>query len=404
MFDLKDHATCVLLFFALGSAVLFGSFVASPVAANSALQSCGVPTISLGVPSVKGLTVIVNGVTLPGSSGCSIAYISWNWGDGSPTSNNWFPATHTYGAEGLYTITVTTHQSDGGTASASTAVNLVGPQTIGNPNSTSPALTGLLSGEFPSITVDTGTYALGIVIVIGIAEAFMVLKRRRITLKGRVNVLNHAGNSKPVLLSYSPVIIGAKIARIILGLVALFVIVSFLFSLYSNPASFTDIWQGVVISLIVILILNWLVGKAEYGWEKHQEGREQRLKGLIDTYGKISLKDLSTRLGISVPQTEDLITRMRAADKINARIENGNAISGSAGTSGVGRYCTNCGKSLALVNGRWWCENCKIAAAEETTGVKEVIKEREVVMFACKHCGGRNLQTSTFCSNCGAPL
>jgi ribosomal protein L40E len=204
-------------------------------------------------------------------------------------------------------------------------------------------------------------------------------------------------------LSYSPIVVGAKIIRIILGLLALFIIVNFLFTLFYNPYSFVNLWQGTLVSLIVVWILYWLVGKAEFGWKRHQEDRAQRLRGLIDTYGKITLTDLSAKMGMSTHQTEDLIAHMRAEGKINARIEGGNVISES-GTPAVSHFCTNCGKPLSFVNGRWWCESCKIQGTAEAPSVKEVIKEREVVMVACKHCGARNLQTATFCSRCGAAL
>lgn len=107
--------------------------------------SCGAPTISLDTPSVSGLTVSVNGVTLPGGPGCSISYISWTWGDGT-SSNSWFPATHTYTSDGAFTIMVTTHQSDGQTASASTSVDIfVG----GSPSCSFPPGVVYSSGNFP---------------------------------------------------------------------------------------------------------------------------------------------------------------------------------------------------------------------------------------------------------------
>jgi PKD repeat protein len=92
---------------------------------TTSVTQCGYPTLTPGAPSIFGLTVQFNGVSLalPGSSMCSITSVSWNWGDGS-SSNSWFPATHTYASPGTYTITVTAHQSDGQTASASTTVQV----------------------------------------------------------------------------------------------------------------------------------------------------------------------------------------------------------------------------------------------------------------------------------------
>ncbi len=55
---------------------------------------------------IDGLNVSVNGAVVP-PPGCPIiTRIEWNWGDGS-VNDSWFPATHTYGTPGNYTVTVT---------------------------------------------------------------------------------------------------------------------------------------------------------------------------------------------------------------------------------------------------------------------------------------------------------
>jgi hypothetical protein len=86
-------------------------------------DSCGTPSISLQTPTINGLSVSVNGVTQPGSSGCGITSISWGWGDGT-SSTSWFPALHVYSSPGSYTITATTYQSDGQTATVSTTISI----------------------------------------------------------------------------------------------------------------------------------------------------------------------------------------------------------------------------------------------------------------------------------------
>ena len=70
------------------------------------------PSLSLYTPQVNGLSVSINGVAAPGTSGASITRIFWNWGDGR-SGNQWFPGSHTYDRGGSYTVTVTAYQSDG---------------------------------------------------------------------------------------------------------------------------------------------------------------------------------------------------------------------------------------------------------------------------------------------------
>jgi hypothetical protein len=70
------------------------------------------PSLDLSAPEISGLTVTINGATLPGYPGTSIEKIHWNWRDGA-SEDAWFPATHTYGHPGIYRISVTSYQSDG---------------------------------------------------------------------------------------------------------------------------------------------------------------------------------------------------------------------------------------------------------------------------------------------------
>lgn len=87
----------------------------------------GPPSLVLFDPTVEYLfTVTVNGVTLPGTTGTSITYIHWDWGDGGG-DNQWFPATHIYPDFGDYTVTVTSYQSDGQSTTKTTTVTLIPP-------------------------------------------------------------------------------------------------------------------------------------------------------------------------------------------------------------------------------------------------------------------------------------
>jgi len=70
------------------------------------------PSLHLFPPQISGLTVTVDGVALPRTTGTSITRINWIWGDGT-SEDAWFPATHTYTQSRTYTISVTAYQSDG---------------------------------------------------------------------------------------------------------------------------------------------------------------------------------------------------------------------------------------------------------------------------------------------------
>jgi hypothetical protein len=70
------------------------------------------PSLDLFAPEVDGLSVSVNGVTLPGTPDAIVVLIHWNWGDGY-SEDHWFPASHTYASPGNYLITVTSYQDDG---------------------------------------------------------------------------------------------------------------------------------------------------------------------------------------------------------------------------------------------------------------------------------------------------
>jgi PKD repeat protein len=56
--------------------------------------------------------VTINGVTLPGTGGAAVNRLGWEWGDGT-SEEHWFPATHSYGKAGEYTVKVTSYQNDG---------------------------------------------------------------------------------------------------------------------------------------------------------------------------------------------------------------------------------------------------------------------------------------------------
>ncbi|WP_457205393.1 PKD domain-containing protein [Nocardioides sp. P5_C9_2] len=92
--------------------------------AEPAGNSAPVPTF---VQSCSGLTCSVSSAgTADPNTGDVIAY-SWNWGDGTPVSTGASPAAHVYAAAGSYTITLTTTDGWGKTASTTRTVTLSEP-------------------------------------------------------------------------------------------------------------------------------------------------------------------------------------------------------------------------------------------------------------------------------------
>ena len=96
---------------------------------------------------MDGLQVNINGVTIPGTRGTAISRINWDWGDGL-SEDRWFPAFHTYKADGLYTVKVTSFQTNGLSTSKSLTVQ------TGHQKPAAPLVTrsGTYSGfsDFPS--------------------------------------------------------------------------------------------------------------------------------------------------------------------------------------------------------------------------------------------------------------
>jgi hypothetical protein len=79
------------------------------------------PTISLLTPGINGLSVSINGITLPTASNASITGIVWDWGDGQKITG-WFPQTHIYNQSGIYNVVVTSTDSNGKSQSASVTI------------------------------------------------------------------------------------------------------------------------------------------------------------------------------------------------------------------------------------------------------------------------------------------
>ena len=79
--------------------------------ANLQVNAVNAITLDLLSPEYSSCgNVSINGVVLTSSG--TITRLSWDWGDGVVV-DSWFPATHRYGTNGSYTVTVTAFSSTG---------------------------------------------------------------------------------------------------------------------------------------------------------------------------------------------------------------------------------------------------------------------------------------------------
>jgi hypothetical protein len=170
-----------------------------------------------------------------------------------------------------------------------------------------------------------------------------------------------------------------KIVRILLGLAALYVVITTFLDFVRNPYAFMmeggNRILGVFVSLIIIAIIYSIVGRAEQGLVKREAEKQMKLKGFVEAYHQASIATLATKVGLSTQRTEELIVKMKSEGKLNCRIE---------------------GDTVTYLG--------PLQTQTPSPVSREVIKEREVVMTECGHCGTRNPQTSSYCANCGAPL
>lgn len=88
--------------------------------------TCPPPSVGLARPTVKELTVSVDGKVAAGCRNARIEKQVWEWGDGVVQAGE-FPAQHTYAKPGHYVIVVTVYDSRGQSASARAAVSVEEP-------------------------------------------------------------------------------------------------------------------------------------------------------------------------------------------------------------------------------------------------------------------------------------
>lgn len=69
------------------------------------------------------LTAKIDGIAVPGSRNVTLTKVNWSWGDGQ-SSDQQFPATHTYAELGTYIILIKAFQSDGLSTTKSLSITL----------------------------------------------------------------------------------------------------------------------------------------------------------------------------------------------------------------------------------------------------------------------------------------
>lgn len=100
-----------------------GTFLSESIITKSGAP----PELALNTPTVTGLTCKINGSAAAVTSGTSISWVLWQWGDGATTTSTMFPQSHTYTTTGSHTVTVTATDSDGDAASMSEACDVSAP-------------------------------------------------------------------------------------------------------------------------------------------------------------------------------------------------------------------------------------------------------------------------------------
>jgi hypothetical protein len=115
------------------------------------------------------LTVRIEGIAISGNQNSTITNINWNWGDGQ-SSDQQFPATHTYARVGTYVVTVKVLQSDGLATIKSISISVQE-----NPFSQNPTT----SGEGSSVTAEMWMVLLAVVIVVILASSVLVRSRTK---------------------------------------------------------------------------------------------------------------------------------------------------------------------------------------------------------------------------------
>jgi hypothetical protein len=113
---------------------------------------CESPRIVLFAREIfqNNLTVLINGTVLPGQN-LTISNVEWNWGDGQ-SSNQTFPATHTYNQPGTFIIMIKALQNNGLSTIDTVSVTIT-TNTPSEPTNTTPVTWPIIYGLLLTITI-----------------------------------------------------------------------------------------------------------------------------------------------------------------------------------------------------------------------------------------------------------
>jgi len=137
---------------------------------------------------VRNLTARIDGIAIPGNRSATINNVTWNWGDGK-SSDQQFPATHTYTIPGNYVITIKASQNNGLSTSESLSISVPKNIIFEHTNTTAEATTSnLTTAETTTRTETSWTIPLVVIILTAVLASTMTIRFR---MKDRKRALFH---------------------------------------------------------------------------------------------------------------------------------------------------------------------------------------------------------------------
>jgi DNA integrity scanning protein DisA with diadenylate cyclase activity len=85
------------------------------------------PLLIFDTPLIDNLTCTIYGIVDPGSANVTILSILWDWGDSQMIQYHAFPNSHVYRNPGIYTLSITSWQSDGQKVTGTTKISVGQP-------------------------------------------------------------------------------------------------------------------------------------------------------------------------------------------------------------------------------------------------------------------------------------
>jgi len=135
--------------------------------------------------------------------------------------------------------------------------------------------------------------------------------------------------------------------------------------------------QNVLTDFIPIIIVIWIGSYIQHSSAEKRTKRQDQMIGFLKTYGRISLQELATRMGMNVDEVEKELTTIRTERDTVFTISNG------------------------YVN----MPGSETGEPDKKVEFKEVERiTKEIAMTQCKYCKSAIPINSVKCPNCGANL